>query len=988
MRPQNSLFHLATVTLLCTIIPTPYTLHPTLVSLAQTMQDQKAEADRLLQQGIQQFQTSQFEAAMQSWQQALQIYRELKDRQSEGAALGNLGLAYYSLNNYEKAIDYEQQLLLIAREINDRQSEEAALGNLGLAYYSLRDYEKAIGYGQQVLAISRESHDRQSEGKALGNLGLAYGSLGSYEKAIEYEQQWLAITRETHNRQDEGKALGNLGNIYGSLYNYEKAVKYHQQALTIDQEIYDRQGEGQDLDSLGTTYQSSGNYEKAIEYHEQSLEIARAIKVPQREEGALGNLGDAYRSLGNYGKAIEYYQQALLIARAIKDREVQGETIGSLGITYLMLGNLEKAVKYEQLYLKIARAIKVRRSELKALNNLGIAYQALGNYGKANEYHQQALLVARTIKDRQDEGATLGNLGTIDLDLGNYEKAIEYEQQWLAIARKIKDRRSEGAALSNLGVAYRHLGDYEKAIKYEQQCLVIAREIKDRQGEGQALNNLGLALFNSGNLPEAARTLMDGIATWELLRHTGAGTDANKVSIFEGQARTYRTLQQVRAAQNQPNAALEIAERGRARAFVELLTQRGSQGSGVRSQEGVKPPTVSQLQQIAKAQNATLVQYSIIYEEFKIQNKQELHESDLYIWVIQPTGEITFRKADLKPLWHQQKTTLAELVDNSRKGIGVLDRGDRASLKVSLTPEYLQQLHAQQSRYLKQLHQLLIEPIADLLPTYPTAHVIFMPQESLFLVPFAALQDKTDQYLIQQHTISIAPAIQVLGLTHQQQKAVRSQESGARSVLVAGNPIMPQVTVPGADAPLYLPELPGAEQEAIAVAKSFNTTALTGKQATKHAIVQQMQTARIIHLATHGLLDDFKGLGVPGAIALAPDGNGQPNDGLLTSDDILGMKLKAELVVLSACNTGRGKLTGDGVIGLSRSLIAAGVPSIMVSLWSVPDAPTAALMTDFYTTLQHTPDKAQALRQAMLDTMKTHPEPRDWAAFTLIGEAQ
>ncbi len=100
------------------------------------------------------------------------------------------------------------------------------------------------------------------------------------------------------------------------------------------------------------------------------------------------------------------------------------------------------------------------------------------------------------------------------------------------------------------------------------------------------------------------------------------------------------------------------------------------------------------------------------------------------------------------------------------------------------------------------------------------------------------------------------------------------------------------------------------------------------------------------------------------------------------------MKLKAELVVLSACNTGRGTITGDGVIGLSRSLISAGVPSVVVSLWSVPDAPTATLMTDFYTALQHTPDKAQALRQAMLHTIKDHPEPRDWAAFTLIGETK
>ena len=181
-----------------------------------------------------------------------------------------------------------------------------------------------------------------------------------------------------------------------------------------------------------------------------------------------------------------------------------------------------------------------------------------------------------------------------------------------------------------------------------------------------------------------------------------------------------------------------------------------------------------------------------------------------------------------------------------------------------------------------------------------------------------------------------------------------------------------------------LASLPGAETEAKAIAQLLNTQAITGKDATKSAILQKLSSARIIHLATHGLLDDFKGFGVPGAIALAPSSN---DNGLLTSSEILDMKLNAELVILSACDTGRGTITGDGVIGLSRSLITAGVPSLIVSLWSVPDAPTASLMTEFYQNLKQSPDKAQALRSAMLTTMKQHPDPKDWAAFTLIGEA-
>jgi CHAT domain-containing protein len=181
----------------------------------------------------------------------------------------------------------------------------------------------------------------------------------------------------------------------------------------------------------------------------------------------------------------------------------------------------------------------------------------------------------------------------------------------------------------------------------------------------------------------------------------------------------------------------------------------------------------------------------------------------------------------------------------------------------------------------------------------------------------------------------------------------------------------------------------GAEQEANAVADFFNTEALLGAEATEQIVKQQMGNARIVHLATHGLLEygtpEESGVrDVPGAIALTPT---QDEDGLLTAAEILELDLKADLVVLSACDTGLGTITGDGVIGLSRSLIAAGTPSVIVSLWSIPDAPTADLMTEFYRQRQQGKDKAQALRQAMLTTMETHPNPGDWAAFTLIGEA-
>jgi CHAT domain-containing protein len=269
--------------------------------------------------------------------------------------------------------------------------------------------------------------------------------------------------------------------------------------------------------------------------------------------------------------------------------------------------------------------------------------------------------------------------------------------------------------------------------------------------------------------------------------------------------------------------------------------------------------------------------------------------------------------------------------------------------------------------------------------------------------------------LIEKHTILTAPSIQVLQLTRQQWERLKEQGLSplqGKNAVIVGNPTMPTMSLIPGEPPQQLSPLPNSEKEAVAIANLLNTQALIGDQATKTAIMPQLPNARLIHLATHGLLDDIRGLG--SAIALAPDpteprpvtlasvpGQGEATrrfapgagelgtiNGLLTAEEILDLKLNAELVVLSACDTGRGRITGDGVIGLSRALISAGVPSVIVSLWAVGDAPTADLMTAFYQYLQQNPDKAQALRQAMLTTMKDHPNPVDWAAFTLIGEAE
>ena len=568
------------------------------------------------------------------------------------------------------------------------------------------------------------------------------------------------------------------------------------------------------------------------------------------------------------------------------------------------------------------------------------------------------------------EAYTLRNLGIAHQVRDDLTQAIEFFTKALSIAQDTGDRKLEGETLGSLGLVYKDLRDYEEVIAYQHQSLALAQLIGDPRAKGVALNNLGNTLFITGNLQEAEKKLRSAIEIFESLRPGLA--DADKISIFDTQVFTYSLLQQILIAQDKYEAALEISEQGRARAFVELLAERLSPETTLGSAKS-EPPSLEQIQQIASSQQATLVEYSIIPdEESLVQGKLRGEPSELFIWVIQPSGKVIFRQVDLKFLRQSQKTSadtpltpLDKLINTSRILQGPqLARGEAAR---------------------KQLHQLLIEPIAEFLPTNPEARVIFIPQESLFLLPFAALQDASGQYLIEKHTILTAPAIQVLGLTHQQRQRLEAQHTEplrGEDVLVVGNPTMPTLKLGETAKPLE--PLPGSEEEALAIASLLNTKPLIGNQATKVEIVQQLPRMRVVHLATHGLLDDIKELGVPGAIALAPSENDQ---GFLTAGEILNLELNAELVVLSACHTGQGKVTGDGVLGLSRSLITSGVPSVIVSLWAVPDAPTALLMTEFYRHLSANPDKAQALRSAMLTTMKQYPQPINWAAFTLIGEA-
>lgn len=536
---------------------------------------------------------------------------------------------------------------------------------------------------------------------------------------------------------------------------------------------------------------------------------------------------------------------------------------------------------------------------------------------------------------------------------------------------------------------------------------------------------LGMARLRTGDAAGAETAIAEGITRWEQLRSRDRNlTDLERVTLLEQQGYAYRLMQRALIAQNKTEAALAWAERGRARSLVELLVQQAA------GETNPVPPSVEQMRAIARSQRSTLVVYSVLGNTDRILGNEIEAETRLAIWTIAPSGAIAFRQLDLS-------TTNAETVLKPILAV----RGAITS-PVGLDP----------SPALRQLHDLLITPIADQLPRDPQARVVLILQGPLYLVPFAALEDATGTPLIQRHALSTAPSVQALDVAS---RHVQPRRPG--SALVIGNPVDMPALPSGPNRRMEpLDPLPGAESEAEAIARRLGVQPLLNRTATLAAVMGQIRTASVLHFATHGILefdanlnefglprqqdtrtareggvfvsptsvtlsggsmtlsnggsmtigpgggliiqgdvtvnDDAAAVAlagervvqpaVPGMLALAPDAG---DDGLLRAKDIAALQLQANLVVLSACDTGRGRITGDGVVGLARSFLAAGASTVVASLWKVPDEATQFLMVKFYEELDRNPDKAIALQAAILATRSRYPAPRNWAAFLSIG---
>ena len=956
---------------------------------------------------------SEYQKAKEYHEKALAIAIEIGDRNGEGKAYGSLANVFFFLGENLKAKEYYEKALAIAIEIGDRNGEQKTYGNLGALFVLLSEYQKAKEYLDKALAIAVEDDDRYGEGETRQNLGSVFSSLSEYQKAKDYYEKALAITIEIGDRNGEGAAYRNLGTVFHYLGELQKVKEYFEKALAIFIEIGDRYGEGTTLGSLGLMFHSFGKYQRAKEYHEKALAIEIEIGNRNGEKSSYCNLGHVFDSLGEYEKAKEYHEKALAIEIETGHRKGEESSYLNLGIVCYCLGEYQKAKEYHEKALAIAIEIGDRREEVTSNGNLGKVFYSLGKYQKAKEYHEKALAIAIEIGDRGNEGLAYFNLGMVfwnlkknrqakehldkavgvSIAIGNRElearatvslghvfdsvndsqKAKEHCEKALTINRECGNREFEARLYLSLGELFQSFGECGKA-DYLQKACFISSQIGDKMTEFQSLLRLTTLKISQSEAVEAMKYLLQCIGKYEQIRTHLKGNSGFQISLLEKRGTfPYKLLTDLLCCNGKFRDALYVEELGRARVLSELMADKYSVGSHI----SADPQSWFGIENIVKRESNSVFLY-ISYADQQV-----------LLWLLKANGDVCFRKTDevkVETLIAEQVCEVEGVFKKSAKCFGVLptanceDRSLDDNVTTSLHEESQANLRGDETKDTGRSHHLcyewIVAPVADLL-TEP--EIIIVPDRFSYRVPFAALRDEpAGKYLSEKYRIRIVPSLTTLRLIQECPADYHSQTG----LLVVGDPTVGKVHYNGRF--IDITSLFYARKEAEMVGQLLGVQPLLGSRATKPAVLEAVPSVSLIHLAAHGHPER-------GEIALSPQRTAnsipQEEDYLLTMSDIEGVQVRAKLVVLSCCHSGRGLIKKEGVIGIARAFLASGARSVLVASWAVEDEATANLMKHFYKHLVRGESASESLHQAV-QWLRSNgfPKPRQWAPFVLLGD--
>ncbi len=971
----------------------------------------------------------------------------------KASALMLAGDSYSALHNSNKALEYLSQSLVLNQ--NNPAGKAGVLTSMGEVYSDMGDQKKALELEQQALDILRPLDDPAGTNKVLNDLGLTYSAMGKMSQALTAFETSLASARSRNDLQQQSATLNNLARTHQTFGDTKQAEALYLESLALVRQVGDRYQEAATLSNLGMVYHALGDEQNAQNTLNQALTIRRELSDRHGEAIALNNLALVFSDTGEPQRALDCYEQTLSIFKSLGDSPELGTTFNNLGTIYRALGMSDRAQVYYRQALQIREQTGDDDGRAVTLNNLAVLEQGSGRPEEAREYYRQALQLADKLGNRIQQARLLSGLGLIDSELGDPRQALDQLQHSLEIARQTDDLDSQALALHNLGTVYEKLDDLPQALDRLRHALALWRQINSVEGQAKTLYVIAKVERKQGDPQAALSHVEESIRLSESLRRRLGSEDlrasllAAAGSSYELEIAILMQLDQLHKGQGYDARALETSERARARSLLDLLTE-----SRAHIRQGVDPQLLAQEESIKRSLNAKALQLRKLqssevdsadrerlnreieelnsaYEEVEAQVRSK---SPAYAALTQPQP-LTLRdiQRELDPntllleyalgtdrsyLWMVAPTSFHAYELPKRETIEEAARDFHERMPQIANPEGIAQAAAK-------LSAILLGPVASELKK----NRLIIVSDGLVqaLVPFSVLPapsapnsdlaESSPALLIADHQVVTEPsASAIAALRHE----VSGRKMPAKAVAVLADPVFdpnderlssPSASRTGESAAQVHPSALPAVLESVTRGTSLQRLRKTREEANNilalttpaqslvkldfdaskaNAESPELADYRMVHFATHGVLDQAHPQ-LSGIVFSLYDRKGQGVDGFLRLNEIFNLRLPVELVVLSACQSGQGKLVGgEGVVGLTRGFMYAGAASMVVSLWKVDDAATAELMTRFYQKMlgDERMRPAAALRAAQLSMIATTrwKHPWYWAPFIVEGE--
>jgi CHAT domain-containing protein/Tfp pilus assembly protein PilF len=931
-------------------------------------------------------------AALPELERALSLYRAAEDGRGEAGVLGLIGNCYKHFGDFPKAVDYLSRALAQKERLGERREEGITLGHLGLVFWEMGEYPKAIEHFDRSIAIGRDLGDRQLEGSSLNNLSLVYDELGDYQRSLEQYNRALELYRGTDFPRGEGDTLGNIGGVHLLLGRYRKAMEYYQQALAISERLALKPAMSQDLGNLALCHLGLGQVDEALRSFDRALALAQEAGLHKEEADWLKGKGMAHARRGLYDRARDEYREAYEAYERAGLKREQVEVLNDLSNLHVALGDATTAETDLRRAIEQARAIGHARGVTFNLLALGDLERRRQRNAQAEASYREALEQARQANDQGHTAASLNRLAAVQRDQGRFEEAAKAGQQALELARANEDRVLEAEARHVLGEVARARGASAEALDHYGAGEEVARTIGDPDLGWRLAYGRGQALEGLGREEEAAAAFEEAVVLIENVR-AQLREERFRTGYIEDKYEVYLALVRLLLRRGRIGEAFSFAERLRARSYLDSLPHERPLPGRERSEAVVElRERIWQLERAAEEERmkpppgprrAALELFSS--ELAQAERAYRDLVDDLRSREAQPPAARVATAQEVQQSLPPGGALLDYVVGDDEVTVFVL-RADRLLAKTAATGRADLQARVELLRDLilrresdewrapaAGLARLLVEPLEQEGWLEGIERLYLVPHGVLHYLPFAVLPRRTDRgtrFLVEDYVLGYLPAASALSYGPESGGPVSERR------LLALGPARARLRYAGQEVRSLARYLPA------------DPLVLVGPPATESSFKEKAGSYRVLHLATHGYLNKRNPL--LSGLDLEPD---EREDGRLEVHEILDLRLDADLVTLSACNTALGTgyfaevPAGDDFVGLTRAFLVAGSPSVLASLWEVNDRSTLRLMQRFYGHWRGA-DKAVALALAqreMLGAAGAYRHPYYWAPFVLAG---